>query len=480
MAEDEPMTNTTPVIAGMHPDPSVCRAGDDYYLVCSSFEYFPGVPIFHSRDLRDWEQIGNVLTRSTQLDPAGIIASSGICAPTVRHHDGRFWMATTNVHRFMDGQLIVHADNPQGPWSDPVYVTGTFGIDPDLAWDDAGHCYLTYSGVAMGGSPGGIVQVLIDPQTGKMLGEPYEIWHGTGGAHPEGPHLYQVDGVWYLMIAEGGTERGHTVTIARGPAPQGPFEPCPHNPILTHRSTAHPVQNTGHADLVEAADGSWWAVHLGVRPRGYTPGFHVNGRETFLAAVTWQDGWPVIGELDPPVEPADHSFADDFSSPELHPRWICPGALPAAFFRGRALLCTRVRDQHWSARVTVDLSGGSARFVLRIDDRHWYGLLAGEDGITAVARVGDLEQNFGGVTPAEASVVLRIDAVDPPGAGMLGAAVGPDEIVLSVESDGAVRELGRLDGRYLSTEVAGGFTGRVLGIGGEARVLNFAYTTNFS
>ena len=478
------MNSSAPVIAGFTPDPSICRVGDDYYLAASSFEYFPGVPIFHSRDLLRWEQIGNVLTRPSQLDPVGIGSSEGICAPTLRYHDGRFWMVTTNINRFLDGQLIVHADSPEGPWSEPVHVAGAFGIDPDLAWDDDGNCYLTYTGFAIEGSPAGIAQARIDPETGTMLADPYPVWPGTGLAHPEGPHLYQVAGIWYLMLAEGGTERGHAVTIARGPAPQGPFTPCPDNPILTHRSTTHPVQNTGHADLVQAADGSWWAVYLGVRPRGSTPGFHVLGRETFLARVEWRNGWPVVREPDQPAIPVDHSFTDDLSVPALHHRWISPGADPATVVNGQTLapsglLCARVRDHHWAAQATVDLTHGPARFVLRLDDRHWYGLVAGADEITAVAQIGDVQQAVGSVPSPEGLAVLRIEAVDPAGVGLLGSAVGPDEIVLSAEIDGAVHELGRLDGRYLSTEVAGGFTGRVLGVGaidGPTKVVRLAYT----
>ncbi len=446
---------SVPVIAGFYPDPTVCRVGDDYYLACSSFEYSPGVPLLHSRDLRRWEQIGNILGPVTAAEP-----SQGVYAPTLRHHDGRFWMITTDVGRLRDGHLITHAERPEGPWSEPVFVAGTFGIDPDLAWDDDGNCYLTYASFQEGG---GIVQVRVDPESGKALSEVYPVWRGTGLSNTEAPHLYQVDGHWYLVVAEGGTERGHAVTIARGPAPEGPFEPCPHNPILSHRSTGHPVQNTGHADLVQAADGSWWAVYLGVRPHGFTPGFHVNGRETFLAAITWEDGWPVFRDPVPPVEPVDHSFTDDLTGPQLHPRWVTPGG---------GLHCVRVRDQHWTATTTIDPSDGPSRLMLRLDDRHWYGLFADPGRIRAVARIGDLEQEIGSVDAAGGAVTLRISAVEPARAGAMSVTVGPDEIILAAGD----AELARLDGRYLSTEVAGGFTGRVVGFGGTRPAL-FTYQT---
>ncbi|MFE2991699.1 family 43 glycosylhydrolase [Streptomyces sp. NPDC059262] len=284
-----------------HPNPSVCRVGDDYYLTRSSFEYVPGVPLFHNRDLMHWRQIGNVLDRPGQLRlPWDTPSSAGIYAPTLRHHDGRFWLVATNVSSG-GGNLLVSATDPAGPWSDPVPLPGVPGIDPDLAWEEDGACWVTVAGIS---------QVRIDPYTGETFGEPRPLWCGTPGAKaPEAPHLYHVGDHWYLLIAEGGTERGHAVSVARGPAPTGPFEPCPANPVLTHRSTDEPLQNTGHADLVQAPDGTWWTVFLGVRPRGGTPGWHVLGRETFLAPVTWEDGWPVVG---PPVTagPAPASAMD--------------------------------------------------------------------------------------------------------------------------------------------------------------------------
>ena len=176
-----------PIIPGYHPDPSICRVGDDYYLANSSFEYSPGVPLFHSRDLISWTQVGNILDRPEHLDvrPGLAGASGGIYAPTLRHHDGRFWMITTNIHEVGRGHILVHAEDPAGPWSDPVYVAGLIGIDPDIAWDDDGTCFVTWSDVMRGG----ISQAVIDPVSGDVLSEPRPLWAGTGGAHAEGPHL---------------------------------------------------------------------------------------------------------------------------------------------------------------------------------------------------------------------------------------------------------------------------------------------------
>ena len=281
--------SATPIVPGFHPDPSVCRVGDDYYLVNSSFEYLPGVPIFHSRDLANWQQLGNVLDRPEQLSLPSSRGGGGIYAPTLRHHDGRFWMITTNINQVRAGHLIVSATDPAGPWTTPVYTKGAVGIDPDLFWDADGTCYLTWT-TGWGKPP--IMQAVIYPHTGKLLSEPRGVAAGTGLASPEGPHLYRRGDWYYLLLAEGGTERGHAVTIARSRTVSGPFDWNPANPILTHRSTTHPVQNTGHADLVEIPEG-WAMVYLGVRPVGPTPGYHLNGRETFLAGVHCVDDWPV-------------------------------------------------------------------------------------------------------------------------------------------------------------------------------------------
>src|SRR5665647_104448 len=262
-----PRAGGVPVLPGFHPDPSVCRVDDVYYLACSSFEYAPGVPLFRSPDLRTWEPLGHALDRSSQLDLTGADASGGIYAPTLRHHDDQFWMITTNVTDG-GGHLLVTAPDPAGRWSDPVRFPALAGIDPDLAWDATGTCWLTWSGTHPETGAHGILQAPVDPARGEAIGETRRLWSGTGGKAPEAPHLYEIEGVWYLLISEGGTERGHAVTVARGPAPDGPFRGDDQNPVLTRRGTDRAVQATGHADLVQRSDGSWAMVHLGVRPVG--------------------------------------------------------------------------------------------------------------------------------------------------------------------------------------------------------------------
>ena len=469
---------TNPVIPGFHPDPSICRVGDDYFLACSSFEYFPGIPLFHSRDLVHWEQVGNVLHRPL---PTAMPASAGVYAPTLRYHGGRFWLITLIAGG--GGTVLFSATDPAGPWSEPVPVPGVTGIDPDLAWDEQGRCYCTYAGIA---------QVRIDLETGRTLDEPCRLWSGTPDALcPEAPHLYRIGDYWYLMIAEGGTERGHGVSIARGPAPYGPFVPCPSNPILSHRSTARPIQNTGHGDLVEAPDGSWWMVLLGVRPQGGTPGWHVLGRETYLVPVVWRDGWPVVGDLLPdmpappwPARPvAEAPVREDFDEPDLHPRWISVRDRPAAAVstkdrpgwltlhaRGATLDESDVvfvgrRQQHLSCRVRalVDASQGRGGVAVMLDERHHYAIEVSGGEVRVIARIGPASPVVAARPVPDGPVVLRIEVL--PAISGAGPTQGPDRILLAVEDpDGGHTILADLDGRYLSTEVAGGFTGRVIGV----------------
>ena len=318
-------TFQNPILPGFHPDPSICRVGDDYYLVNSSFEFFPGVPIFHSRDLMHWRQIGYCLTRKSQLNLAHARASGGIYAPTLRYHNGTFYMITTLVDT--GGNFFVTATNPAGPWSEPVWVDHA-GMDPSLFFDEDGTVYYTRH---EGMGDGYIGQSKIDIQTGKLDGDFKEVWRGTGGVWPEGPHLYKINGKYFIMIAEGGTSYDHMVTIARSDSPWGPFVPNPKNPILTHRDRPDsPIQALGHADLVETPDG-WWLVCLGIRPQGGK--FHHLGRETYLAPVTWsEDGWPVVngnGTLETnltaprlPQHPWEKEPArDEFNQPDLGLQW---------------------------------------------------------------------------------------------------------------------------------------------------------------
>lgn len=277
------MIYQNPILSGFHPDPSVCRVGEDYYLVNSTFEYFPGIPVYHSVDLIHWEQIGHVITRPNQVKlPKGAPNCISIYAPTIRYHQGTFYCIVTNVGS--EGNIIFTTKDIYGEWSDPIRIPECEGIDPSLFFDDDGKVY--YSGI-----DGRIFIAQIDVESGKLLSPKANVWDGSGANNPEGPHLYKINGYYYLMIAEGGTEAGHRETIARAKDIFGPYEDCPYNPILTNNGTDLPLKAIGHADLVDDVNGNWWAVCLGNRPLGY-PFTHNMGRETMLTSLTWENDWP--------------------------------------------------------------------------------------------------------------------------------------------------------------------------------------------
>ncbi|MBQ2334345.1 MAG: glycoside hydrolase family 43 protein, partial [Prevotella sp.] len=280
-----------PIIPGFHPDPSVCRVGDTYYLVNSSFQYFPGVPIYESKDMIHWQQIGNVLDRASQIPLKGATSWQGIYAPTIRYHEGTYYMITTNIGN--GGNFMVTSKDPKGPWSEPIWLEQQ-GIDPSLYFEN-GKCYMV-------SNPDNTIMLCeINPKTGKQLTKSKALWQGTGGRYPEGPHLYKKDGWYYLLISEGGTEMAHRLTIARSKNIDGPYQPNPDNPILTHCSLAgqySQIQGTGHGDLVQANNGQWWMVFLAYRNFGGA--YHHLGRETFLAPVQWDKGaWPVVNGGNP-------------------------------------------------------------------------------------------------------------------------------------------------------------------------------------
>ena len=297
-----------PILPGFYPDPSIVRVKDDYYLINSSFAYYPGIPVFHSKDLFHWEQIGNAIDRPGMLDFSGLNTSRGVFAPDISYHDGLFYIVNTCVD--CKGNFLITARDPKGPWSDPVWLDFD-GIDPSLFWDDDGKAYIVNNGPPEGTPQYDGHRALwlqqFDPATNTLTGPRQVIVNGGTDitqkpAWIEGPHLLKKDGFYYLIAAQGGTEVNHSEVVFRADKVFGPYVPYAGNPILTQRDLAHdrpsPVDSTGHADLVQGADGQWWSVFLGTRPYaeqdGGQQGLFNTGRETFLLPVTWQDGWPVI------------------------------------------------------------------------------------------------------------------------------------------------------------------------------------------
>ncbi len=352
-------TFNNPVISGFNPDPSICKVGEDYYLVTSSFEYFPGVPVYHSRDLVNWEMIGHALHRPSQLNLDGLECLQGIFAPCIRHHKGTFYMVTTLIGRG-DGGFVVTAQNPAGPWSEPHWIKGAPGIDPDLFFDDDGKVYMsgTQKPENMVWKSHNTIWIQeLDLEKWELKGERTTLfdaaefrikgssmWGGKESflAAMEGPHLYKRNGFYYGTFSIGGTGHNHAFAILRSKNLLGPYELNPANPILTHRdlSRTHPITATGHADLVQIDGDDWALVYLGKRPITEKPvkverEQFILGRETFLSLVDWSGEWPVvnprgkIGRSELVQERPnlkDHPFQsnrwnEEFSDSALHPQW---------------------------------------------------------------------------------------------------------------------------------------------------------------
>ena len=353
-----------PIIPGVHPDPSICRVGDDYYIVNSSFEFFPGLPIHHSRDLVNWELVGHGLHREDQcngeMNLVDVQSDGGIHAPTIRYNKGTFYIITTNVYNRGDGtpgkmvNFIITAKKASGPWSKPHIIEGAPGIDPDIFFDDNGKVYFTGTHAPGDMNQNGIGEIWIQElnlKDWKLVGKRHTVWDGAFGCCTEGPHIYKGNGLYYLMVAEGGTGRNHAVMIAASKQIFGPYEENPRNPILTsrHLTDKYFVNSTGHADLVELPDGRWYMVALG--KRNDLNGDSNMGRETYLMPVSWEPAivkweqvsktkwepvkylWPVVSPQSGKVERyaplpfpekkqyRNDAFIDDFDIKELNLEW---------------------------------------------------------------------------------------------------------------------------------------------------------------
>ena len=353
-----------PIISGAHPDPSICRVGNDYYIVNSSFEYFPGLPIHHSKDLVNWELIGYGLHREDQcngeMNLVDVQSDGGIHAPTIRYHKGTFYIITTNVYNSGDGSpglmrnFIITAKSPSGPWSKPHIIEGAPGIDPDIFFDDNGKVYFTGTHSPGDMNSNGIGEIWIqelDIKKWKLVGKRHTVWDGIFGCCTEGPHIYKEHGLYYLLVAEGGTGKNHAVMIAASENILGPYEENQRNPILTtrHLSNNYFVNSTGHADMIELEDGRWYMVSLG--KRNDLDGDANMGRETYLMPMQWEstivkweqvseDRWEPLRYLFPVVAPLtgkverftplpftdrpqyiNNTVIDDFLNKNLDLRW---------------------------------------------------------------------------------------------------------------------------------------------------------------
>jgi xylan 1,4-beta-xylosidase len=505
-----PREYLNPILPGYYPDPSILRVGEDYYLVNSSFTHFPGLPVWHSKDLVHWTQIANAVNRPSQADFGTLEISRGLFAPAINYHDGTYYIINTCVDCVPDDRenFLITATNPAGPWSEPVTL-GFDGIDPSIFFDKDGRAYIVNNGPPEGqplyNGHRAIWMQEYDLKTQKMVGPRKVVVNGGTDIKKkpiwiEGPHLYFANGWYYLMCAEGGTADQHSEVIFRSKKLWGPFVPFQGNPILTQRdlpARENPVTSTGHADLVQTQKGEWYAVFLGTRP--YGDDLYNTGRETFMLPVTWKNGWPIILEKGTPVPfavkrpnlpaepgPQPHAgnfaYEDTFDAP-LGLDWITvrtprdswyavdSGALnltarPVAIGSDGQPSFIGKRQQHAQATVTSVL-----RFDPRIDGEraglaafqnskafYFLGVVreAGKLQVCVTRRAGSTDPEHGatlGCAPLSQSAVTLQIAVD---GGKISFAYGPSTDKLTALIKDA-------DATVLSTKKAGGFVGTVIG-----------------
>lgn len=467
----QPLRN--PVLPGCHPDPSVCRVGDEFFLVTSSFGYYPGIPVHRSTDLQHWELVSHVLAGPSRLDLEGIAVSDGVWAPTIRHHDGVFYVVYS-VARQRRGvaTYLSTATSAEGPWSPPMPLDAP-GIDPSLFFDRDGRAWITAARDAVATDatgPGEIWMREFDPATRSVVGPEHILWHGAlAGQWVEAPHVYERDGLYYLVGAEGGTERRHAVTAAVARHVTGPYRTDPRSPLLTHRhlGEGEPVHNVGHADIVDDPRGQSWALVLGVRP---LQGHHTLGREVMVVKVDWEADGPVFSPGVGRVEGTESNAPDTTTRA---PDWISLRGPVTRVWNGPSLTLDPAPES---------LSGtGVPAMIARRQDMHRFVLSCALD-TTSVT-----EQRAGLVAfqTEDAWVAIRIER-DASGAHavvtqrtsageatLARAGVGAQAVLrirsdglhydFAVHADGQTRVLSSIPHAALSTETAGGFVGVLVG-----------------
>ncbi len=494
-----------PILSGYYPDPSIVRVGDDYYLVNSSFTHFPGIPIFKSKDMVHWVQIGNAIDRPGQLDFTGLTVSRGVFAPDISWHDGLFYIVNTCVD--CKGNFVITAKDPAGPWSDPIWLPFE-GIDPSIYWEGDRAYIVNNRAPAEKPRYEGHRAIWVqeyDWRAGKMVGDSTQLINGGVDIAKkpvwiEGPHLFKKDGYYYLTAAEGGTSVNHSQVVFRSKSLRGPFLPYSGNPILTQRdldpARPHPIGSAGHAKLIQTQDGDWWATFLAVRP--YRQDFYNIGRETFLLPVEWRDGWPHILEAGKPIpfahrRPAlpagrapelpltgDFSYTDEFDGDALSMQWVgirtpkqpfysvTRGALelgsgaPLGDVSGTPAFIGR-RQQHAIATIstilrytpTVDGDRAGLAAVQNDNSLLFFGLtrIDGEERIALYTRDRSATDKLVASAPFSGSGPILLTISDHGGSMRFDYAVAGQKQTL----------IDNVDATLLSTERAGGFVGTVIG-----------------
>jgi len=469
---------TNPVVRGDRADPSVCRVGEDFYLACSSMDRWPGLPLYHSRDLVNWKPIGFAYR---EVPDEGLAPM--LYAPTLRFHEGRFYLVCTDVAS--KGNFLISAEDPAGPWSARRWLDQEM-FDPSLCFVDD-KVYYTRRGSF---ERKDIVQAELDLET-ATLGPLESVGVGFWSDDAEGPHLYRIGSWWYLLMAEGGSRALHCATIGRAQSPWGPFEPHPANPFLAqHHAWWHEVLGAGHADLVEAQDGSWWLVYLATRHPAYDSLSQL-GRETFLVPVQWRDGWPWVDpehvrHLEVParglprVDVEGSTAVEDFEHDELPPPWVGVGyprqgrvslGERPSFLRiwggplqgrkvagAQAMVARHQADFACEARALVEFEPNEGdRGGLRVyqTDDYRYDLVVARQGGQKVAY---LETHVGGLVGAGAPVPLGAERFE------LVVRCDLDTYSFSVSAEGSEVPLGQAPTRLLGSEVAQTWTGVVIGV----------------
>lgn len=506
---------TNPIVPGFNPDPSICRVGDDFYMATSTFEYFPGVPIYHSKDLVNWEIVGHALHRPSQLDLDNAKCSGGIYAPTLRYHNGTFYMITTLVGRGAGkpGNFVVTATNPAGPWSDPYWIENAPGIDPSLFFDEDGRVY--YTGNM---SPKNMVWEKqrtiwvqeIDPKTFQLKGDKIQVVDGaeyykqgtydggieSGMNNYEGPHIYKKNGLYYLLVSHGGTSENHAVSFWVSENVFGPYRMNKKNPVLTHRDLSHnfAFTSTGHADFVDTPNGEWWVVYLAKRPNeGKT---HIMGRETFMSPVKWDGEFPVVnpdgyvgkGELVHKApnlkEYKANGFPerDNFDAATLRPEWTFirtprsewwsltakSGSLRVQLRPERineqvnpSFVGIRQQHYHFSAALKMDFkakgNNEEAGFVIERDMDNYFRFTVGQSSAGDVLRLAKKSAD------TEDTVIKEIALKSVP---YLKVSVDGVYYTFSYSFDGKKWQTfaDRVDGKLLGMPGSGRFTGTFLGL----------------
>jgi alpha-N-arabinofuranosidase len=507
-----------PLHPGFYPDPSICRRGNDYFQVNSTFSYFPGLPIFHSKDLVNWRQIGNVINRPTQVSFAGLGTSAGLYAPAIEYnpHNKMFYLVCTNIGE--GGNFVVKTDDPfKGKWSDPIWLKFN-GIDPSIFFDKDGRGYIVNNGdpevpSRYNGHKAAWLQEF-DTKTDQMVG-PRKVLR-DGGFRPqdkpiwiEGPHVYLIKGKYYLMTAEGGTGDNHSEVIYRSDSLWGKYEPYAGNPILTQRTLSrgrtNPVSNTGHADIIDTPEGDWWSVFLGCRPFQYP--YENLGRETFMMPVKWSaDGFPILTQgndtvpliirrkgvkRDPKILRGNFTVTDQFSSTKLGHEWLMlrtPLQLPYSLTATKGFLdlkCLPItslerktpaavlrRIQHHKFEVVTSVSfqpkteKEAAGIIIFRDEPYQYQLLISKkNAVTTLSLIKVIPQEVEKQKKAVSTVLATSAPLKNISALKLKVVSdGPTFSFYYSENNKWMQIGDKVDAKHLTTEVTGGFIGTTIGM----------------